>query len=206
MPSIRITGCTALDATAAIPLIYSSGPAEFRYAFSVDYAEQALDFLHFAFTREQGQFSYKNHVGIYVDNQLTGIAAYWTRNDLNDFMRRHITDILSYYGIWKGAGVLLRGLQVEQVMREPGKDCGYIANVGVAESARGQGIGQQLMEHQIQRSRMEQLKACELDVRVGNPARNLYERLGFRDQITRHSQRSNRFGAINSHTRMRLPL
>lgn len=205
-PRIKITACTVQDVAAAIPLIYSSGPSEFRYAFSVDYAEQALEFLYFAFTRQQGQFSYNNHTGIYVDDVLTGIAAYWTRKDLSDFMRAHLRDIFAFYGISKGAGVMFRGLQVEHVMREPGKGCGYIANVGIAEAARGQGLGQQLVQQQIERARIEKLDACELDVRVGNPARNLYQRLGFRDQTTRHSTRNNSFGKINSHTRMRLAL
>jgi ribosomal protein S18 acetylase RimI-like enzyme len=56
----------------------------------------------------------------------------------------------------------------------------FIAQVGVAEALRGQGIGAALLTAQIELARMKNYLKCALDVAVTNPrAQKLYERLGF---------------------------
>src|SRR5262249_41569682 len=53
-------------------------------------------------------------------------------------------------------------------------------SIGVKPNARGQGVGEQLMRALIGEAVRRGLGLC-LSVRAENPARHLYERLGFRD-------------------------
>src|SRR5262247_2628834 len=53
-------------------------------------------------------------------------------------------------------------------------------SIGVKPSARGQGVGENLMRALIGEAARRELGLC-LSVRSENPARRLYERLGFRD-------------------------
>jgi ribosomal protein S18 acetylase RimI-like enzyme len=51
-------------------------------------------------------------------------------------------------------------------------------SIGVRESARGQGVGEMLLRSLIAEAARRGLRLC-LNVRSTNPARRLYERLGF---------------------------
>ena len=53
-------------------------------------------------------------------------------------------------------------------------------SIGIKPSARGQGVGENLMRALIGEAARRGLGLC-LSVRSENPARRLYERLGFRD-------------------------
>jgi ribosomal protein S18 acetylase RimI-like enzyme len=53
-------------------------------------------------------------------------------------------------------------------------------SIGVQPHARGQGVGEKLMRALIGEAARRGLGLC-LSVRTDNPARRLYERLGFRD-------------------------
>src|SRR5437764_15329576 len=53
-------------------------------------------------------------------------------------------------------------------------------SIGVKPNARGQGVGEELMHALIAEAARRGLGLC-LSVRSENPARRLYERLGFRD-------------------------
>ena len=53
-------------------------------------------------------------------------------------------------------------------------------SIGVKANARGQGVGEKLMRALIGEAARHGLSLC-LSVRSENPARRLYERLGFRD-------------------------
>src|SRR5262249_13952092 len=53
-------------------------------------------------------------------------------------------------------------------------------SIGLRPHARGQGVGEQLMRALIGEAARRGLGLC-LSVRTDNPARRLYERLGFRD-------------------------
>jgi ribosomal protein S18 acetylase RimI-like enzyme len=50
----------------------------------------------------------------------------------------------------------------------------------VAPELRGQGIGGAIVRHVVEEARRRQRDAVYLEVRVDNPARSLYQRLGFR--------------------------
>jgi len=61
------------------------------------------------------------------------------------------------------------------VGKPPGK-----VSIGVKPDARGQGVGEKLMRALIAEATRRKVGLC-LSVRSENPARRLYERLGFRE-------------------------
>jgi ribosomal protein S18 acetylase RimI-like enzyme len=67
-------------------------------------------------------------------------------------------------------------------------------SIGVKPEARGQGVGEKLMRALIGEAARRGLGLC-LSVRTENPARRLYERLGFRE--IRGSAATNRAGGIS---------
>ena len=60
----------------------------------------------------------------------------------------------------------------------------YIEQVGVAAVARGQGIGRRLLQWAEAQARARDCTTLTLAVLNGNPARRLYERIGFRAKPT----------------------
>ena len=67
-------------------------------------------------------------------------------------------------------------------------------SIGVKPTARGQGVGEKLMRALIGEAACRGLGLC-LSVRSENPARRLYERLGFRDIAG--SAATNRAGGVS---------
>jgi GNAT superfamily N-acetyltransferase len=56
----------------------------------------------------------------------------------------------------------------------------HLFALDVAEGWRNRGIGTALVEHVLEEARSRDLLTVHLEVRVDNPARRLYHRLGFR--------------------------
>ena len=63
----------------------------------------------------------------------------------------------------------------------------YILNdLFVAEKARGQGVGEAIMERAKQFARDEKCRGLTLETESDNPARKLYERLGWKEDTFPH--------------------
>jgi len=61
-------------------------------------------------------------------------------------------------------------------------DAAQITNVAVIESARGRGIGEELMREAIRIAQQNEMEIMSLEVRVTNTvAQNLYRKLDFQD-------------------------
>ena len=73
-----------------------------------------------------------------------------------------------------------RRLSAEQLKFPYGDEGTPKVMIGVKPNARGQGVGEKLMRTLIGEAARHGLGQC-LSVRSENPARRLYERLGFRD-------------------------
>jgi mycothiol synthase len=67
---------------------------------------------------------------------------------------------------------------------------GWIAQVGVVPAARRLGLGAALIRESLARMRADGATEAWLDVNVDNPARRLYDRLGFADRGRRARYRS----------------
>lgn len=176
------------DSASAIPLIYSSGPQAFDYSFNHG-GKTALAFLRFSFSKGHGQFGCHNHWVAEQDGRVVATGTTYSGRQTIAYMLRSLQQILAFYGAPAAFTVLRRGLSVEALIKPPARNTLYLAHLGVQPGLTGKGIGQQLIDHLIKQARPEPYSEIALDVAVSNPrAQHLYERLGFKVVLERHSK------------------
>lgn len=193
----------ASDADAAVPLMYSSGPAAFDYVFAVAGRTTAQAFLRRAFMDGAGEFGWRNHqVGV-LDGEVVAVGAGYGGESGLVFMLAAVRQILAHYGLRHAPGVIARGLRVERVIPPPARRVHYLAHLGVAPVLRGQGIGQRLIEQLIAQGQVQGKRRLVLDVAVSNPrAQALYERLGFSVVAERRARLARGQATVPDHRRM----
>ena len=178
---LNIRPATAADGKAAVPLIYSSGPEVWDYLMGDGTAQSALPFLHHAWISGQGVAGYKAHSVAERDGQVLGAIAVYSAKAHKAMGAQTAKQALSYWG-WR---VLPRLYPMARVgrsfMRPPAANVDYVANFGVAASARGQGVGTAMLAHFLARASERGKQYFELDVSINNPrGQALYERFGMR--------------------------
>ncbi len=189
------------DVEAAVPLIYSSGPAAFDFVFSHARPKGAQDFLAYAFRQGGGEFGWRNHVAGVADGRVVAIGAGWDGRHSIAFTLAAARQIFGFFGPVKAWGVMLRGLKVESVIRPAGAGEFYIGHLGVDPALRSRGLGAQLTAQLL--ALATDCPKAVLDVDAGNPrAQALYERLGFVVTATRVSKLRSRWGSVGDHRRM----
>jgi ribosomal protein S18 acetylase RimI-like enzyme len=202
---IAFRPATPEDVEAAVPLIYSSGPAAFDFVFAQDRPNGAQDFLRHAFRQGGGEFGWRNHVAGVAEGRVVAIGAGWDGRQSIAFTLAAARQIFGFFGPIKAWGVIIRGLKVESVIRPAGAGEFYVGHLGVDPAMRSRGIGAKLVAHLLALA-----TACPkalLDVDAGNPrAQALYERLGFVVTATRVSKLHSRYDRVGDHRRMEKPL
>ncbi|WEX00003.1 GNAT family N-acetyltransferase [Pseudomonas nitroreducens] len=175
------------DVDAAVPLIYSSGPDAFDYAFARPGRNSAQDFLRYAFVQGGGQFGWRQHWVGEQDGKVVTAGTVFGGEVTLGYMLAATRQILGYFGL-AAPGVIRRGLQLERIICPPPRRTLYLAHLGVTPDLRGEGLGSQLIEHFLQIGRSNGLPMAALDVSIANPkAQALYERFGFEVQVERVS-------------------
>lgn len=191
------------DVEAAVPLIYSSGPGAFDYVFAASRPGRALDFLRYAFAQGGGEFGWRNHVAALAEGRVVGIGAGWDSSTALRFLLAAARQIFGFYGPVAAWGVILRGLEVESVIRPPKAGEFYIGHLGIDPALRSRGIGARLVAHLLTLAARPRCRIAVLDVAAGNPrAQALYQRLGFAETAARVSRLGNRDGKVDDHHRM----
>jgi ribosomal protein S18 acetylase RimI-like enzyme len=182
-----IRPATPEDTEEAVPLIYSSGPAMFDFAFT-DEKNAAQDFLRWSFRRGKSLFGYGIHRLAVLNGRVVGCYGSYTTQQAQRLGHKVIPEILRHYGVIAGVRTLWRGFKVEQSLPPPLEGRLYICHVGVSEEHRRQGIGAVLIQDAMEQSRQSTPLVPALDVATGNSiARHLYERMGFVIQAERPS-------------------
>ncbi len=195
------------DAEAAVPLIYLSGPDAFDFVFTVPGKGGAQDFLHHAFVDGAGEFGHRNHVVAIEDGKLVAAGGGWSGKSGVAFMWAGARQILGYYGLLAGLGVIVRGLRTEAVIPPPAGDRHYLGHLGVLPGLQGRGIGKLLIDHLINHGRAKGFKLAALDVAATNTrGQALYERLGFVVTKERRSALRNAHGRVADHRHMEMPI
>ena len=186
------------DVEVAVPLVYSSGPATFEYAFKVTDKKDAKAFLKYAFVRPGSEFSFTNHICIVGDNQeVVGIGAAFSSDVVKGFTFSAIKFIFSFYGIWEGMKVIQRGLSIEKVIPPPKGNTEVLAHLGIRPDLRGRGLGSKIIHYFIKEAQKKGRTTASLDVSVENPkAKALYERLGFKVKEENVSNLKNKFSYV----------
>jgi len=194
------------DVEAAVPLIYSSGPAAFEYVFGDAKRGMAQDFLAHGFPKGGGEFGYRGHVVGVVDGKVIATGTAFSSDNAFSYFIAAATQIIGFYGVGS-VSIIRRGLSIEQLFELPKKGEHYIGHIGVSPELRSHGIGAKLMNHLIEQGQALGRTTAILDVSVENPrAEALYERLGFR--VTREliANHTNQYGTVVNHRRMALTL
>ena len=201
--AVRFRAATAQDAEAAVPLLYSSGPAAFDYVFALPGRGDAQAFLRRAFVDGAGEFGWRNHVVGELEGVVVAVGAGYGGEASLAFTLAAARQILAHYGLRHAPGVIARGLRVERVIPPLARGVHYLAHLGVAPALRGQGIGRALIDELVRRGMRAGRRRMVLDVAAGNPrAQALYERLGFAVTSERRSALANAQGAVPDHRRM----
>jgi len=200
---VRFRPAAAEDAAAAVPLIYSSGPAAFDYVFAVRDGGEALGFLQRCFVDGAGEFGWRNHwVGV-IEDRVVAVGAGYGAETKWPFTLAAARQILSHYGQRHGLGVISRGLRVESVIRPPDGDMLYLAHLAVVPELRGRGVGGALIDQLVGMARAAGRARVVLDVAASNPrAEALYRRAGFKVTGERTSKLANARGQVPDHRRM----
>jgi ribosomal protein S18 acetylase RimI-like enzyme len=194
------------DVAAVVPLLYSSGPATFDYVFDIGGARRAQDFLRFAFLKGGGEFGWRVHRVAEFGGRVAAAGAAFDGRAVLRFTLANALQILQFFGPIHAWGVMVRGLQVEAIIRPPRAEEYYLCHVGVQEDLRGHGIGTRFMRNLLQGVDAQRHRCAALDVAVTNPrARSLYAKLGFVIDALRASSLQNPFGRVPDHYRMSRP-
>lgn len=201
MGKIEIRPSKPEDVEQAAPLVYSSGPAAFDYVFKTN-GISAQDFLRFAFVRKGGEFSYQNHFTVVADNQLVGVGAVFTGDEILGFTMSNARRIIQFYK-FNSVSIIPRGLRTESLIKPPKKSEAAIGHLGIQESFRGHGLGTMLIEKLMESPKINKHTSFVLDVSVENPnAQKLYERMGFIETEKCISVLNNKYAQVVDHNRM----
>ncbi len=205
--TLEYRSCQPSDVNEAIPLMYSAGPEAYRYVFSVDYPEQAADFLRYAFVKGKGEFGYNDHKVAIHNNVIVGLVGRRCSTQNLAYTLIAVKQIFGFYGMLKGLQVIVRGLRFEKIVAPPPKGRVCLHNLGVTPDSRGKGYGQQIIEHFIAGEKLSNGAQVCLDVAATNPrAKSLYQRLGFVVKKHKLGKLENKYGRGVDHEYMETEL
>ena len=164
MSEISFRPCTPEDVDIAVPLIFNSGPAAFRYVFSESYEDEALDFLQAAFIKHDSEFGYQQHTAVLLDGKMVGIGAVRYAEQNSEFMLGALKAIFSFYGLWAALKVSKRGNAVEQIFKPPTKHTGSLYHLSIEPTNQGKGLGSAMIEYFVNQVERQGCNQLGLDV------------------------------------------
>ena len=205
--TIKYRPCQASDVNEVIPLMYSAGPDAFLYVFSVDYQDQVIDFLHYAFCQGDGEFGYKGHQVAIEGDRIIALVGRRSAKDNMAYTITAIKQIFSFYSFVNAPKVIFRGLKFEAIVRPPSKSVVCLHNLAVIDGQQGKGIGQQIIKHFLTQEKAKNTVTVCLDVAETNPrAKVLYQRLGFEIKHKKQGKLKNKYGQGVGHEYMEYEL
>ncbi|PCE21899.1 GNAT family N-acetyltransferase [Paraburkholderia acidicola] len=181
-PALRFRPAQADDAQACAPLMFASGVREFGY-FLGEQPDTCIAFLQFAFASKHGRFSYRRHrVAVTGDGTVVALLAMHDGRAIW-FDDPHVAlMLLSFFGVRRTVGMLLRGLVLESELPAPKSSQTQIAHCATHEQMRGEGVFSALFTNTLRAELLHEARGRQivLDVLVSNTrAYELYKRLNF---------------------------
>jgi len=204
---IQFRPCKPDDVAELVPLIISSGPATFDYIFADTELSQVDEFVERSYVQGKMEMGYPTHTALLLEGKVVGAGGLWHSGFNLQFLFWGAQQILSYYGLIRGAKVIRRALQLESVVKPPRSGVAYVGHVGVSPEQRGKGFGSMLMQELILQAKNLEYSKCGLDVSARNPkAQKLYEHLGFKVIEVNPANYQRKFGDVIEHRYMELEL
>ncbi|MCC5887678.1 MAG: GNAT family N-acetyltransferase [Gammaproteobacteria bacterium] len=183
MTTINAETVTLQPATASHPelaaeLIHATEPHIFGYLHDHD---MALLRRHLGYQWQQTDslFSHRFCTAAMLDGELAGIEIGYdavTQERAAGAMIEHAMAVLTpaqfaHLATWFEHG--------RYVLPPVPEDAWYLQHLAVVAQARGRGVGERLLVNAMERSREAGFGRVLLDLYAENPARRLYERMGF---------------------------
>ena len=176
---LQIRSAHPSDAAFVAKLMYATMGSLADYLFKQD-VPTIETLLAGLFSRNAGRFGYQIAVIAESAGVPVGMLVSCAGMELNRINLRTFPQFFPLLGLKRTIGFLLRGVTLPGG-REAEKDEYYISNLGVSSSARGQGLGSQLLKYAEQIALASGLQKTSLLVGSHNDrAHQLYERVGYR--------------------------
>ncbi len=194
----------ASDGEAAVPLIYSSGPAALEFGFSHG-GRRAQEFLASAFAQGDGFFGWRHHAVVLRDGVVTGIASFYGGADYDRMSNAMIVQLLRFYPLYCVPRLIRNALLRKALLPPPPHSMHYVADLGVHPAMRSQDIGRALLHHHEPAGLALGRTCFGLDVAIDNSrGQALYRKLGF--VVTGNQKFRGRAGLAPAARRMSRPL
>lgn len=163
------------DVDRIVPLLYAAAPKLYDFV----YGPSALEYLHYEFVQGWGRVGWRR---CWVAEQDRDVVASIVRLDWLSYHTSEAwsaLDILRYFGLTEGLGILCRGLSMRRLIPPVRFRSFFPQNLGVDPTMRSRGIGEGLLRHMVDIARAEGYRWLSFDVMADNRAWNLYQRMGF---------------------------
>lgn len=153
-------------------IAYEAFQAKIKYLWLFNKTEkQALDFIRYACVFENGIYAL-------VNDQVYGFIAIDRRK--NPFLKYGMKELRCTFGLWGGILRCFYHVFLSLLEKRLKEGEASIQMIAVDQKARGQGLGEQLLNHVFEQEKDKNVSKIYLDVVDTNPkAKKLYEKLGF---------------------------
>lgn len=192
MNSLNIRAARPEDADKVAPLIYSAAPEKFEYWLGVGCKAskrkaRTLQVLADAFAADAGVQGYGVFWVAELDGEIIGMSAGYRGSDAPKLKQKLVQWALPYFKL-RFPQVAKRGLNLAKLQNPIADDFYYGSGLGTDTQCRGQGIGQKMIELQMQRAKSFAISPDDkpaintfgFDVAVTNEkALSIYHRTGF---------------------------
>ena len=193
-------------AAQAAELIFSSGPTSLQAMLGIN-GKSPTAFIEYAFGRDSGQFSHKNHYAIVRDGQLAAIASCWENPVSAEARRANLTVLVDYYGYDCLPKLAVRSQRIAHLIPPPTEDSLGVGHIAVAPAFRQQGLAGELLDFMKRLAVERNKRALELDVALcNNNAVALYLKHDFVVQEKRLPSVEESQDGLIPHVHMRLNL
>ncbi|MGD1995845.1 MAG: N-acetyltransferase [Anaerolineae bacterium] len=205
--SVHIRPATPTDAPALGRLWWLAFPDKFGPALG-DNPQRNAHLLADVHRVGQGRILHATLVAETNEQAIGFLLLHPGREGFGDFPLREGWQILQHHlGTFRALRAALVLAMLEIGHPSPPRDHTIVEMVGVDPRWRGRGVGRALMKEAIAQARARGARAVSLEVVWGNdPARRLYESLGFAVVFKRRSQLAGWLFDHQGWTRMTLPL
>lgn len=185
------------DAKIVAPLIYQAAPRLIDFTLQ-GLGRSADDYIEHAFRQNIGFYGYQNQYVAEREGKIVMTITLYYGRQFNTLVCQSTMGMLKFFG-WRNSVTLTkRMMHIAGLFEKPQKSCLFLANAGVPDNHRGQGMFSTVFRDKILPTLQPGTTHIELDVGIDNPmARKLYERLGFRaDKINHYKGKAEIEGVI----------
>lgn len=203
MTAVSLRRATPADVERIVAIVYGEPSAE---AAALAGGEAAARAFGRVLADAWPAASWPSSVVAEADGRVVGVLQH---GDASEEFRpgpRFLLRVIGAIGPLTAMRSLPRGLALQRVRLAAPAGSWVVHEVHVEAEWRGRGIGAQLMAHAEDEARRQKYRLMALTTRTNNPARRLYERLGFTVESSRTDSAYERYTGAAGRVLMTKPL